>query len=274
MCNTASVAPARALRATGWMLLLVAGTSTVAGCSSIASVQDLHYSWTNKHRASAAWLSNTSSAERRELGSDYAHGFKKGFYDASTGRGCKTPAVPPPNYWSTKYQCCEGQQCIQNWFRGYQCGVVAAEGKGFPSFHEIPVGPCAPQVNSSGCQGCYSPDYCECGQNCGGLCTNGQCSDGLHGGSLALPAEGSYVSPDVFQAPSPADKVYEAPSSSVSAPMVAPPAPAVSDEAGRGTETYLDEGYVTHTAYQTSYEEIFARGLPSDSKPAATATVP
>ena len=182
MCNTACATPSRALQTTGWMLLLAAGVASVAGCSGFASMQDWQYQWTNKHRASVAYASHATAAERREQGSDYGDGFKKGFYDASTGRGCKTPAVPPPCYWAPKYQSIEGQECIQNWYRGYQCGVAAAEAAGFPAFHEVPVGPCAPRTNSSGCQGCYSPDYCECGHGSGETCLDGQCSAGVHSG--------------------------------------------------------------------------------------------
>lgn len=135
------------------------------GCVSVAGLQDMQYCVTNKTRAQLAWWTSADTMQRRALGSDYAHGYKTGFYDAATGRGCKLPAVPPPCYWSTKYQCCEGQATIQEWYRGYQCGVAAAQGKGYPSFHDVPVGPCAPVVNETGCQGCSSPDYCNSG-NC------------------------------------------------------------------------------------------------------------
>lgn len=265
MCNSAST-PIRALRAIGWMLLLVTGASSFIGCSGVASFQDWQYCWANKHRASAAYKSQLTSAERREFGSDYGNGFKKGFYDASTGRGCKTPAIPPPCYWSAKYQSCEGQKCIQNWFRGYQVGAAAAEGEGFPSFHEIPVGPCAPRTNSSGCQGCYSPDYCECGQDCGGQCASGQCSDGVHAGHPSAAMESSYdngnLPPNAFQSStSPSDHLPQA-----SFPPV-PRASGISDEAVNNEEVMIDESYVTQTACQTSYEELFAKGV--GAKPAA-----
>ena len=269
MDKQTSAASSRSIHAYGLWLILLTGCSAL-GCTSFASMQDLHYSWTNKHRASSAWTSSTTSAQRRELGSDYAKGFKQGFYDAATGRGCKTPAVPPPCYWSTKYQCCEGQDCIQNWFRGYQCGVIAAEGKGFPEFHDVPVSPYAPTINRSGCQGCYSPDYCECGQDCGGQCTSGQCSDDLHGGhpsgAMGSSYDNSINSPNVFHSSSsPSESVPQA-----SFPA-APRAPKMSDEAVNNEEVYIDEGYVTQTDYQTSYEELFAKAVAE--KPLASAPV-
>ncbi len=253
MGNQASVTPARVLHTSGLLLVLLAG-SAVTGCSGFASMQDLHYSWTNKHRASSAWLSQTSGAQRRELGNDYAKGFKQGFYDASTGRGCKTPAVPPPCYWSTKYQCCEGQKCIQDWFRGYQCGVVASEGKGFPGFHDVPVGPCAPTINSSGCQGCYSPDYCECGALGSSACANGQCSAGVH----ADRPDSIYTPAMEFQP----QANFESAGSGSSDLTPKPPIP----EFKQGTNG-TDEGYVTHTAFQTSYADIFKT---ENSKPVVT----
>ncbi len=256
MVNQASVTPAHGLRTSGLLLVLLAG-STVTGCSGFASMQDLHYSWTNKHRASSAWLCQTTSAQRRDLGNDYAKGFKQGFYDASTGRGCKTPAVPPPCYWSTKYQCCEGQKCIQDWFCGYQCGVVASEGKGFPSFHDVPVGPCAPTINSSGCQGCYSPAYCECG-GCGNLgCTNGQCSPGVH---ADRPDSGDAIHTPFMEYGAQQNVAPSGDTQVDFTPVRTPPQFSLGAVA-------TDEGYVTHTTFQTSYAELFT---PENSIPEAT----
>lgn len=154
-------------------------TLGLTGCTSL---QDIHYSLVNKSRAEYAWYSNTTLSQRWSCGADYAHGYRKGFSDASTGRGCTLPAVPPPCYWSTKYQCCEGQKQIQDWYRGYQCGVAAAQGSGFPSFHTIPVGPQAPVVNKDGCGMCYSPTGC--------LCESTSSPEATFGDSGATPEPG------------------------------------------------------------------------------------
>ncbi len=151
---------ARAL--TGQLCCLVVASSM--GCASLAGLQDTQYCLTNKTRAEISWLTCNDWKQRWDLGSDYAAGYKKGFYDAATGRGCKLPAVPPPCYWSAKYQSCEGQEAVACWYRGYQCGTAAAQSKGYPSFHEVPVSPCAPAINVTGCQGCYSPDNCACNE--------------------------------------------------------------------------------------------------------------
>lgn len=180
MTNSHSAPLASSLRrqAKAWGTLLLLATT---GCATGAGLQDAQYCLTNKTRAEISWLSSCSWSERRELGSDYAAGYKAGFYSASTGRGCQIPTVPPPCYWSTKYQDCEGQACIQAWFRGYQCGVAAAQCEGYPAFHKVPVGPCAPTVNVTGCQGCASQEGCHCQS-----CTSGQCQDKceheFHGG--------------------------------------------------------------------------------------------
>ncbi|MCC6510343.1 MAG: hypothetical protein IT423_14665 [Pirellulaceae bacterium] len=142
-------------------LLMLAFTSLgFSGC--VASLQDAHYAVVNKSRAEYAWYSSTSFSDRWKCGSDYAYGYKMGYYDASTGKGCVVPAVPPPCYWSTKYQCCEGQKHIQDWYRGYQTGVAVAQGSGYPSFHTVPLGPQAPVLNKDGCGACYAPSGCLC----------------------------------------------------------------------------------------------------------------
>ncbi len=143
-----------------WYMLLAVTSLTFSGCA--AALQDFHYTVVNKTRAEYAWLKCTSMADRWNAGSDFAHGYKSGFYDASTGKGCVTPALPPPCYWSTKYQSCEGQQQIQCWYRGYQSGVAAAQGYGYPSFHSAPLGPEAPTLNQNGCGACYGPTGCLC----------------------------------------------------------------------------------------------------------------
>ncbi len=142
--------------------LLLMALSSLGLCGCAASWQDWHYAAVNKTRAEYAWYSNTSMSDRWNCGSDYAYGYKMGYYDAATGKGCTLPPVPPPCYWSTKYQCCEGQKHIQDWYRGYQCGVAAAQGSGYPSFHDVPLGPQAPVINKDGCGACYAATGCLC----------------------------------------------------------------------------------------------------------------
>lgn len=140
-------------------LLLIFGLVAATGC---AGLQDAEYAAANWSRAELGWLGSTTASQRRASSGDYAKGWKAGFYDASSGKACGLPPVPPSCYWSYKYQGCDGQNAIADWYRGYQCGVAAAESKGFPAFHEVPIGPSAPVVNKPGCGACYSVDQCNC----------------------------------------------------------------------------------------------------------------
>lgn len=149
-------------RAKAASLALLGFAITLSGCSGMAGLQDLHYSCVNRTRASAAWRERHDAEQRRCLGHDYEAGFKAGYFDTSTGKDCRTPATPPPKYWSTRYQCCDGQVAIQNWFKGYQCGMTAAESAGFSEFHDIPVSVNAPVLNKTACGTCYSSDPCNC----------------------------------------------------------------------------------------------------------------
>lgn len=142
----------------------IAVTATFSGCVSVASVQDWHYAHVNKARASSAWFENHDSDQRKYLGCDYEAGYKSGFFDAATGKDCRLPPVPPAQYWAAKYQCCEGQTCVQNWFKGYQAGLAAAQNCGYPAFNDVPVSPSAPVINKTACGQCYSSDACECSE--------------------------------------------------------------------------------------------------------------
>lgn len=139
--------------------LLILSLSTASGC---AGLQDTEYAVSNWTRAECYWIGTGTFSERFQHSSDYAKGWKKGFYDAATGKACNDPAVPPPCYWAAKYQTCEGRNAILDWYSGYRSGAAVARSKGYPSFHDVPVGVCAPVVNQSTCSACLSPDKCNC----------------------------------------------------------------------------------------------------------------
>jgi hypothetical protein len=137
-------------------------TLLTSGCGSMASLQDWNYKFTNKARARSAWHECYDLTARAKHGADFEAGFMAGFVDSSTGLDCRVPPVPPPKYWATKYQSCEGQTCIQNWFRGYQAGLASAESHGYPAFHQVPVSAQAPVLNRTACGTCYAPGPCSC----------------------------------------------------------------------------------------------------------------
>lgn len=106
---------------------------SLGGC---AAVQDCHYSMVNNFRASHAWYGSPESSG--DCSHHYARGWKRGYYDVSTGSCGQPPAVPPAKYWSARYQDPDGQQAVDDWYRGYQCGVIAAEQCGHPHWNAVP----------------------------------------------------------------------------------------------------------------------------------------
>ncbi|MFO0940321.1 MAG: hypothetical protein U0930_06085 [Pirellulales bacterium] len=142
-----------------------------SGCVTVAGLQDMHFSCSNKLRASDAWRCSFTSEQRRSLSCDFESGFKKGYYDTAMNKDCRLPPIAPPKYWAAKYQTCEGQCAVQDWFRGYQHGIAVAQSGSCSQTAEIPISPGAPVLNKTGCGACYSPDCCkdancnQCGQN-------------------------------------------------------------------------------------------------------------
>lgn len=106
---------------------------SLGGC---AAVQDCQYSMVNKFRASHAWYGSADSDG--DCSHHFIRGWKRGYYDVATGSCGQAPAVPPPKYWSAKYQNLDGQQAIGDWYRGYQRGAVAAEECGHPHWNAVP----------------------------------------------------------------------------------------------------------------------------------------
>ncbi len=141
---------------------IVLAAAVTSGCVSTSALQDWNYHRVQKSRAAIAWHEEYDRDCRGSLGHDFEAGFKAGFVDASMGKNCDLPAVPPPKYWSASYQSCEAQECVQAWFRGYQAGQTAADERGLSNFHQVPVSPNAPVLNKTACGTCYARDACEC----------------------------------------------------------------------------------------------------------------
>ena len=62
--------------------------------------------------------------------SDFRAGFIEGYCDTCDGGTGKPPAVPPSEYWGSKYQDEQGKQSISAWFKGFPEGVRAAKQDG------------------------------------------------------------------------------------------------------------------------------------------------
>jgi len=157
-----------AIARTRWLPICLLGLST--GCMGAAGLQDWSYNRANRSRAAKSYRESYSAEQRHSLSRDFEDGFKKGYFDLATGRDCKVPPVAPPKYWSASYQSCETRGQVEDWFRGYQCGVASAQKCGLGEFNNVPVSACAPTVNCNANGACYSPDACQddcapCGQD-------------------------------------------------------------------------------------------------------------
>lgn len=128
----------------------------IAGC---ASLEDQHYRNINRMRAANAWWKAKSNLPKNCRDSDYARGWKDGYFDVATGGCGEAPAVPPPAYWSPRFQDSNGRCDVNQYFTGWQSGVICAEKDGRGNFHDIPIRAGAPVI--------------ECPSDCG---PNGACS--------------------------------------------------------------------------------------------------
>ena len=118
-------------------LIFLALGSLSSGC---ATIEDFNYRSTNRNRATSAWrevrekLPSGSSASR-----DYADGFKDGYYAVSTGSSSCPPIVPPPRYFAASYQSTQGQCQVNQWYQGYQAGVIEADRCGRSLWATVPT---------------------------------------------------------------------------------------------------------------------------------------
>lgn len=114
--------------------LVVASLAT--GC---ASLEDFKYRSVNHARAAAAWREARACMPKECANPDFAFGFKEGYYAVATGSGSCPPIVPPPKYFHARYQSTEGQWHVNQWYRGYQSGTIAADRDGRALWAEVPT---------------------------------------------------------------------------------------------------------------------------------------
>lgn len=130
-----------------WFLSMSAVFLTT-GC---ATIEDFNYRNVNRARACSAWKSTRACLPKQCVNHDYESGFKEGYFAVATGSGSCPPVVPPPRYFHAKYQSCEGQTHVNQWYQGYQAGTIAADRHGRSLWADVPTqdGPgcaCAPSV--------------------------------------------------------------------------------------------------------------------------------
>ena len=105
------------------LLPFVALFLSIAGC---AAFQDCEYSCAQSFRSHKAWWCNPCERTSSIPWSHYSCGWRQGYRDVLMGGDGQCPPVPPPRYWSHKYQSCQGEAWIECWFSGYQDGANAA----------------------------------------------------------------------------------------------------------------------------------------------------
>lgn len=67
-------------------------------------------------------------------------GFEDGFVDYLEAGGTgHAPPLPPRRYWKAKYQTPGGRRAVEDWFRGYEQGAIAAQASGYRSFVTVPL---------------------------------------------------------------------------------------------------------------------------------------
>lgn len=102
-------------------------------------VNDFVLGWRNSVWARQAWILRRDGFAGQPYLDHFGAGFIDGYMSvASGGNGC-TPALPPRQYWSWKYQTAEGQGKVAAWFSGFPHGAKAAEEDGAGNWSEIQV---------------------------------------------------------------------------------------------------------------------------------------
>jgi hypothetical protein len=67
-------------------------------------------------------------------------GFEDGFVDFLEAGGTgNAPPLPPRRYWKAKYQTPDGRRAVEDWFRGYEHGAIAAQASGYRGLVTVPL---------------------------------------------------------------------------------------------------------------------------------------
>ena len=95
--------------------LLLLLTVALGGCSSLS---DRAYRWTKHRQAKRAFRQADTSDVQRPLRSDYARGWKHGYWELSLGSNGEPPPVPPKKYWGVRHRNEKGQLRVAAWYEG------------------------------------------------------------------------------------------------------------------------------------------------------------
>ena len=118
------------------LFVLLTITSLLTGC---AGLEDYKYRSVNRHRAAEAWKQARACLSPACITTDYANGFKEGYFAVATGGSSCPPVVPPPLYFHARYQSTAGQCQVNSWYQGYQAGTIAADRDGRSLWATVPT---------------------------------------------------------------------------------------------------------------------------------------
>lgn len=134
---------------TRWAIavLVAIGSVGTSGCSGLTGLQNtVHYNRTwddfvagyrNSAWSAKAWHRRKQQFACEKYLVDFSKGFRAGYESvADGGNGC-TPAFPPSEYLSWRYQSAEGQAKVSAWFAGFPHGARAAEEDGVGNWTQI-----------------------------------------------------------------------------------------------------------------------------------------
>jgi hypothetical protein len=94
----------------------------------------------NLDLAEEAWAQFESALPDACYSDDFADGFKAGFADFLwAGGNGDPPVVPPRQYWKPQYESPQGQQMMQDWFRGFRHGAAVARESGYRDVIMVPA---------------------------------------------------------------------------------------------------------------------------------------
>jgi hypothetical protein len=94
----------------------------------------------DRRLANAAWEEVHKANPEVPYSKDYIEGFKAGFVDYLKERGQGPPSpLPPPRYWTTRYETPAGVAAARDWLAGFEQGAQAAHASGIVAVLKPPT---------------------------------------------------------------------------------------------------------------------------------------
>jgi hypothetical protein len=106
----------------------------IEGC---AALQDSQYRYASQARCEWACLRSTRNPLKVVWQSHFIRGWKAGYLDVLTGGYGQAPAVPPYEYWESKYHNDRGRAAVKAWYQGFRSGAHFAASENAGQFHYV-----------------------------------------------------------------------------------------------------------------------------------------